>query len=132
MFEFMYLCVSEWMCTNSYLCWLCLRQILTPSYFRALRGMLLIAVGERERTPRPSRRVALSNDTLRDPVRLRRSLRRCAANQLEVSFIYMYNGICVIIEKLFNCVFVYVCVSVFASLDACMCMHDVYECMYVN
>ena len=61
---------------------------LIPSYFRALRGMSLIDVGKRERTTRPSRRVALSNDTLRDPVRLRRSLRRCAANRLEVSFTF--------------------------------------------
>ena len=57
-------------------------EILTSGHFRALRGMPLIAVGERERTPRSSRRVALSNDTLRGPVRLRRSLRRRAAMHL--------------------------------------------------
>ena len=60
------------------------RQNPTPNHFRALRGMPLIAVGERERTPRLSRRVALSNDTLRGPVRLRRSLRRRAAMHLVV------------------------------------------------
>jgi len=45
-----------------------------------------IAVDYRRRArthPRPSRRYALSNDTLRGPRRLRRSLRRCAANRLE-------------------------------------------------
>jgi len=54
----------------------------TLSYFRALRGTPLIDDGERERTPRPSRRVALSNDTLRGPRCLRRSLRRRAARHL--------------------------------------------------
>jgi len=81
------------------------RQILTPNHFRALRGMPLIDVGERERTPRHSRRVALSNDTLRGPGRLRRSLRRCAARYPEVSLSFMYYGICVIIGK-----FIYICV----------------------
>ena len=65
----------------------------TPSHFRALRGMPLIDVGERERTPRPSRRVALSNDTLRDPVRLRRSLRRCAANHHIISTLDLFGEI---------------------------------------
>ena len=46
--------------------------------------------------PRPSRRDALSNDTLRSPGRLR----RCAANQLEVSFTLLYGGNIVIIGKL--------------------------------
>ena len=80
----------------------CAAKNLAPNHFRAPRGMPLIDVGERERTPRPSRRVALSNDTLRDPARLRWSLHRCAASCPEVSFIFVYKGICVIIEKLLN------------------------------
>ena len=93
-------------------------KYLTPNHFRALRGMSLIAVGERERTPRPSWRVALSNDTLRDPVRLRRSLRRCAANRLEVSFtFYCMGGNLVIIEN-----FKLMCMVVRVSVVV-ICMH---------
>ena len=84
------------------MCFFVCRKYPTLSYFRTLRGMPLITVGERERTPRPSRRDALSNDTLRDPGRLRRSLHRCAARCPEVSFIFMYNGNIVIIGKLIN------------------------------
>ena len=105
----------------------CAAKILTPNHFRALRGMPLIDVGERERTPRPSRRVALSNDTLRDPGRLRRSLHRCAARCPEVSFIFMYNSICVIIGKLINVCVVGVCVSDLGIwMHACIC---IYLCM---
>ena len=72
-----------------HMCLVVCGKILTPSHFPALRGTPLIDVGERECTPRPSRRVALSNDTLRDPGRLRQSLHRYAARCPEVSFIYM-------------------------------------------
>jgi len=64
----------------------------TPSHFRALRGMPLIAVGERERISRPSRRVALSNDTFRGPVRLRRSLRRRAASSPTACLNFLHVG----------------------------------------
>ena len=106
----------------------------TPSHFRALRGMPLITVGERERTPRPSRRDALSNDTLRDPGRLRRRLHRCAARCPEVSFIFMYNGNIVIIGKLiYMCVFVCVRVSDFGIwMHACVCMMYMNACMLIN
>ena len=65
---------------------------LTPSYFRTLRGMPLIAVGERERTSRPSRRVALSNDTLRDPGSLRQSFHRRAGSSPTACLDFLHVG----------------------------------------
>ena len=94
------LIIREWVCVLLF-------HVGLYACVEPFSGSLWIAVDHRRRVRthlRPSRRDALSNDTLRDPGRLRRNLRRCAANRLEVSFtfIYLYGGICVIMWKLLN------------------------------
>jgi len=81
-------------CVNEFIAWvfdcacgvyMCVREI---SYSEPFSVTPWVAVDHRRRArthPRPSWRDALSNDILRGPRRLRQSLRRCAANRLEVS-----------------------------------------------